>query len=153
MIVKLSVATSRLIEECKIQTSLDFQAMRSRGVENVDAVYDDWIITDEDDEEIYYALQDICTDMAFSLRTLIKTYSAGKDIITIDIVSNKEEISLIVVLEGIMRKYLKYSILAWWYKYRDDSLYTSNATEASTALNNLFSQCVPRTGRIIPRYF
>ena len=58
MIVNVSVAVSRLIDECNIQTSLDLQAMRARGVEGADAVYDDWIITKDNGEQIYYALQD-----------------------------------------------------------------------------------------------
>ena len=107
MIVNVSVSVSRLIDECNIQTSLDLQAMRSRGVEGADAVYDDWIITKDNDEQIYYALQDICSDVAFHLRTIIHTYSAGRDVISMDIEDAHVEPNEGTVLDGMMRKMLK----------------------------------------------
>lgn len=153
MIINVSVAVSRLIDECNIQTSLDLQAMRSRGVEGADVVYDDWIITKENTEEIYYALQDICSDMAFNLRTIIRTYSAGRDVISVDVDDAHVEPNEGAVLEGLMRKYLKNALLAWWYHYRDAELSSAYGGNAGAALNNLFVQCLPRTGTSVGRYF
>lgn len=153
MIINVSVAVSRLIDECHIQTSLDLQAMRSRGVEGADAVYDDWIITKENAEEIYYALQDICSDMAFNLRTVIHTYSAGRDVISVDVNDAHVEPNEDAVLEGLMRKYLKNALLAWWYHYRDAELSSAYGAAAGVSLNNLFLQCLPRTGKSVGRYF
>lgn len=153
MIINVSVAVSRLIDECNIQTSLDLQAARSRGVEGADAVYDDWIITKENTEEIYYALQDICSDMAFNLRTIIRTYSAGRDVISVDVDDAHVEPNEGAVLEGLMRKYLKNALLAWWYHYRDAELSTMYGTASATAIDNLFTQCLPRTGTSVGRYF
>lgn len=153
MIINVSVAVSRLIDECNIQTSLDLQAMRARGVEGADAVYDDWIITKDNGEQIYYALQDICSDVAFHLRTIIRTYSAGRDVISMDIEDAHVEPDEGTVLDGMMRKMLKYSLLAWWYHYRDAELSQKYGMEAETSLNNLFIQCLPRTGTSVGRYF
>lgn len=153
MIINVSVAVSRLIDECNIQTSLDLQAMRSRGVEGADAVYDDWIITKENKEQIYYALQDICSDMAFNLRTIIRTYSAGRDVISVDVDDAHVEPNEGAVLEGLMRKYLKHALLAWWYHYRDAELSNVYGVTASEALNNLFVQCMPRTGTSVGHYY
>lgn len=153
MIINVSVAVTRLIDECNVQMSLDFQAMRARGVEGVDAVYDDWVMTEDYSEAVYYALQDICSDMAFAMRTLLKTYSAGRDIISIDINDAHVEANEGAVLEGLLRKYLKYALLAWWYGNRDENLSRVNTENATAALSNLFTQCVPRTGFITPRHF
>lgn len=153
MIINISVAVSRLIDECNIQTSLDLQAMRARGVETANAVYDDWVMTVENGEEVYYALQDICADMAFAMRTLLKTYSAGRDIISVDVDDAYVEANEGVILEGIMRKYLKHSLLAWWYANRDADLAEMNASKSAESLNNLFTQCLPRTATRVGHYF
>lgn len=153
MIINVSVAVERIIEECNIQTSLDLQAMRARGVENADAVYDDWIVTDDYYEPIYYALQDICSNMAFALRTIIKTYSAGSDAISIDLEDASADANASDVLEGLLRQYLKHSLLAWWYHYRDVELSTQYSNSADIVLNNIFVSCLPRTGTLVGRYF
>ena len=153
MIINVSVAVSRIVDECNIQTSLDLQGMRARGVETANAVYDDWVMTEDDVESIYYALQDICSNMAFALRTIVKAYSAGRDVISVDLENAYLEANEGNVLEGLMRQYLKHSLLAWWYHYRDAELSTSNGQAAAASLNNLFTQCLPRTGTTIGRYF
>ncbi len=153
MIINVSVAVSRLIDECNIQTSLDLQAMRARGVETANAVYDDWVMTEDDMEPIYYRLQDICTDMAFAMRTLLKSYSAGRDIISIDIDNAHMEANEGAILEGMLRKYLKYSLLSWWYTNRDAALAEANARSAVATLDSLFTQCLPRTGTSVGHYF
>lgn len=153
MIINVSVAVSRLIDECNIQTSLDLQAMRARGVETANAVYDDWVMTEDDFEPIYYALQDICSNMAFALRTIIKTYSAGRDVISVDLENAYLEANEGAVLEGIMRQYLKNALLAWWYHYRDAELSNAYGQAAAVSLNNLFTQCLPRTGTSVGSYF
>ena len=153
MINNVSVAVSRLIDECNIQTSSDLQAMRARGVETANAVYDDWVMMGEPFEPIYYALQDICSDMAFALRTIIKTYSAGRDVISVDIENAHVEANEGAVLEGLLRKYLKHALLAWWYHYRDAELSQQYGEKAAASLNNLFTQCLPRTGTSVARYF
>ena len=153
MIISVSVAVSRIVDECNIQTSLDLQSMRARGVENANAVYDDWVMTEDDAEPIYYALQDICADMAFALRTIIKTYSAGRDIISVDLDNEHLEANEGNVLEGLMRQYLKHALLAWWYHYRDAELSQAHSAKASVSLNNLFTECLPRTGTAVGHYF
>ena len=153
MSINVSVTVSRIVDECNIQTSLDLQGMRARGVETANAVYDDWVMTEDDVESIYYALQDICSNMAFALRTIVKAYSAGRDVISVDLENAYLEANEGNVLEGLMRQYLKHSLLAWWYHYRDAELSTSNGQAAAASLNNLFTQCLPRTGTTIGRYF
>lgn len=153
MIINVSVAVPRLIDECNIQTSLDLQAMRARGVETANAVYDDWVMTEENGEEVYYALQDICADMAFVMRTLLKTYSAGRDVISIDVDDAHVEANEGAILEGMLRKYLKHSLLTWWYINRDATLAEVNANNARNAIDNLFTQCLPRTGIHMGHYF
>ena len=153
MIINVSVAVSRIIDECNIQTSLDLQAMRVRGGETANAVYDDWVMTEDDFEPIYYALQDICSNMAFALRTIIKTYSAGRDVISVDLENAYLEANEGAVLEGIMRQYLKNALLAWWYHYRDAELSTMYGTASAASLDNLFTQCLPRVGTLTGRYF
>lgn len=153
MIINVSVAVSRIIDECNIQTSLDLQAMKVHDAQAANAVYDDWVMTEYDQEPIYYALQDICSDMAFALRTIIKTYSAGRDVISVDLDNASVEANESSVLESLMRKYLKHALLAWWYHYRNAELSTMHGEVASANLNNIFTSCIPRTGTIVGRYF
>lgn len=153
MIINVSVAVDRIISECNIQTSLDLQSMRVQGGDAVNALYDDWVLTEHNGEEIYYALQDICADMAFVMRTLLHTYSAGRDVISIDVEDSHVEANEGVILEGMLRKYLKHSLLAWWYTVRNTDLATTNSAMAESALSNLFTQCLPRVGTNVGRYF
>lgn len=153
MIINVSVAVSRIIDECNIQTSLDLQAMRARGVEIANAVYNDWVMTEDNKTEVYYALQDVCSDMAFALRTLLKNYSAGRDIVSIDIEDAHVDANEGTILEAYMRKYLKHGILSWWYRNRDAELTRANAEAAVASLDQLFTQCLPRTGVLVGRYF
>lgn len=153
MIINVSVAVSRIIDECNIQTSLDLQAMRAKGVETANAIYDDWVMTEDDREPIYYALQDICTDMAFSLRTIIKTYSAGRDVISVDLDNTTTEANEGNVLEGLMRQYLKYALLSWWYHYRDAELSARYGEVAAGSLNNIFNNCIAFTGTLVGHHY
>lgn len=153
MIINVSVAVSRIIDECNIQTSLDLQAMRAKGVETANAIYDDWVMTEDDRESIYYALQDICTDMAFSLRTIVKTYSAGRDVISVDLDNATTEANEGAVLEGLMRQYLKYALLGWWYHYRDAELSARYSEVAATSLNNIFNNCIAFTGTLVGHHY
>ena len=153
MSINVSVTVSRIVDECNIQTSLDLQGMRARGVETANAVYDDWVMTEDDAESIYYALQDICSNMAFALRTIVKAYSAGRDVISVDLENAYLEANEGNILEGLMRQYLKHSLLAWWYHYRDVELSNTYGQAAAASLNNLFTQCLPRTGTTEGRYF
>lgn len=153
MIINVSVAVDRIINECNIQTSHDLQAMRVQAGDAVNALYDDWILTEHNREEVYYALQDICADMAFVMRTLLHTYSAGRDVISVDIQNYTEEANEGSILEGMLRKYLKHSLLAWWYAARNADLATANSAMAESALNNLFTQCSPRVATSVGRYF
>ena len=50
MVIDITLSTKRILDECQMQTSLDLQAMRARGVETADAVYDDWVIVEENEE-------------------------------------------------------------------------------------------------------
>ena len=153
MIINVSVAVDRIINECNIQTSHDLQAMRVQAGDAVNALYDDWILTEHNGEEIYYALQDICADMAFVMRTLLHTYSAGRDIISVDLQNYTEEANEGAILEGMLRKYLKHSLLAWWYTARNADLATANSAMAEASLSNLFTQCLPRVATSVGRYF
>lgn len=153
MIINVSVAVDRIIEECNIQTSLDFQAMRVQTGDAVNALYDDWIMTEDYSEPIYYALQDICSNMSVELRTIIKTYSAGREVISIDVEDSFADANASDVLEGLLRQYLKFSLLAWWYLYRNAELSARYSESAATAINNIFTSCIPRVGTIMGRYF
>jgi hypothetical protein len=91
--------------------------------------------------------------MAFALRTIIKTYSAGRDVISVDLENAYLEANEGAVLEGIMRQYLKNALLAWWYHYRDAELSNAYGQAAAVSLNNLFTHCLPRTGTSVGSYF
>ena len=153
MIHTINIAVSRVIDECNIQTSLDLQAMRARGVEAANVVYDDWVLTEDNSTEVYYSMQEFCADMVFALRTLIASHSAGKDIISVDIRNYQGEDLNANTIETLIRQYLKYRNLSWWYQYRDADLSVGYGNKANAALNNIFTQCMPRSGTACGRYF
>lgn len=151
MILSLSISTPRLLNECISQTSFDFQALRARNGESANAVHDDWVMNIDNRDDIYFPLQEAGADMYNVLHTLLHSFSAGKDIIRIDICAAREGLSDAV--EGLMRQFFKYRLLTWWYAYRDADLAANYAQRAASALNNIFDYCVPRTGTKQPRYF
>jgi len=153
MIINLSISTERILRECITQTSLDIQAMRAQGVETADIVYDDWIMNEANAPELYSPIQDACADLYHVLRTLIAKYSAGRDIISIDIMSYNYRDGKCRVLENMLLQYLKNKILWWWYRYRNTALSQLNLSLANEALDNMFHECIKSKGRTIGRYF
>lgn len=153
MIISLSISTPRLLLECQEQTSHDFRAMRLANPDTADALYDDFVMTEENAVDLIFPVEEFGADMAHALRTLLRSYSAGRDIIYIDIDCANEMVGTANICESHLRQYYKYRILAWWYTSRNADLATLNAEKASAALDNLFTHCVPRTGTILPRYF
>lgn len=153
MTLNIWIKTQRLIEDCNMQTSLDLQAMRARGVETANAVYDDWVMTKENMPQISYILQDICANMAFALRTILQSYNISSNGISVDIENANAIDEDTTVVEGLLRQYIKCSLLAWWYHYRDAELSKMHAESAAVTLDNLFTQCIPRTGISVGRYF
>ena len=153
MIVSVNITVPNIVDECNMQTSLDLQAMRARGVETANAVYDDWVMTEDDMKAITYALRDITSNMAFALRTIIKAYTLRGDVISVDLENDYAEEGEETTLYNLVSKYMRHSLLAWWYHYRDAELSTRNEEAANVTLNNIFTQCLPRTGSTIGRYF
>lgn len=153
MILSISISTPRLLTECVEQTSYDFKAMRFSNPETADAVYDDYVMTGDDAAGILFPLEEFGADMAHALRTMLTTISAGKDIIFVEIDCANESAGSAYAVESFLRQCYKYRLLTWWYTSRDANLATLYADRANTALNNLFTHCVPHTGTSIPHYF
>jgi hypothetical protein len=153
MIVNTSISTLRLLTECKEQTSLDFQALRVKNAESMDALYDDFVINDSNKVDLYAPIQEFGADMAHALRTLLKSYSAGRDIICVEVECANDTPGMQDICESLLRKYFKYSILSWWYTSREEALAAVNAQKAAQALDDIFRMCVPRSGTRTMIYF
>lgn len=153
MIIAVSISSSRILHECKDQTSHDLQAMRSRGAEGTETIYDDWVITDDNYDDIYFPLQEAGADLYHGLRTLLRSFSSGKDIIRIEIDCARENAYSQEILESLVRQYFKFRLLGWWYTYRDADLANTYLTRANNVVNDIFGHCVPRTGTLQQRYF
>lgn len=151
MIIDITLSTKRILDECQMQTSLDLQAMRARGVETADAVYDDWVIVEENEEQMYFFLQELGADLYHYLHTLLTSYSAGRDVILISIDSAHSVVA--EVLESMLRQYFKYGFLALWYANRDANLAEVNKVKSVEAASKVFDYCIPRMGTQIGRYF
>lgn len=153
MTAYIEFSVQELMDECAEQTSLDLQAMRSRGVETADAVYDDWVLAKEAYPIAKSCLDDIASDMAFALRSMVTTY---------DVDSESHVSFMFEVPDGVMSspiwdkmaiKYFKQRVLAWWYQYRDAEYSAAYMAKAEGSLNKLFTLFIPRSGTSIGRYF
>lgn len=151
MTIDITLSTKRILEECQMQTSIDLQAMRARGVEGADAIYDDWVIVEENEEQMYFALQELGADLYHYLHNLLTSYGAGRDVILISI--NSAHSVVAEVLESMLRQFFKYGYLALWYANRDASLAEANKAKSMEAAYKVFDYCVPRTGTHRGRYF
>lgn len=151
MIIDITLSTKRILEECQMQTSIDLQAMRARGVETADAIYDDWVIVEENEEQMYFLLQELGADLYHYLHTLLSSYSAGRDVILVSIDSAHNVVG--EVLESMLRQFFKYGYLALWYANRDASLAETNKVKSVEAANKVFDYCIPRTGTHRGRHF
>jgi hypothetical protein len=153
MIINVSVAVSRLIDECNIQTSLDLQAMRARGVETANAVYDDWVMHEDVFPLIYPLMGEYAADMALVLRTMVESYDVDTEDQIRYTLNIADDMKIPATANNEAMSYFKYKVLAWWYQYRDAELSVVYANKAEVALNNVFMLCIPRTGTSIGRYF
>lgn len=149
----INIPVHQTLNECANQTSFDLMAMRARGVETSNVVYDDWVMTTDVYPLIFPLLKEYAADMAFVLRTMVESYEVDtEDHIqyTVDVV---EDVKDNTSINHEAKAYFKYKVLAWWYQYRDADLSVTYANKAEVALNNVFMLCIPRTGTITSRYF
>lgn len=153
MTLSVSISTPRLLTECTEQTSHDFKAMRLSNPDTTDALYDDFVMTDDIAADLIFPIEEFGADMAHALRTLMKMFSAGRDVIYMDIDCANESAGSAYIAESFVRQYYKYRILAWWYTSRDTNLATLYTEKAGAALDNLFTHCMPHSGTSIPHYF
>lgn len=153
MTIRIQTTKERVIAECNIQTSFDLQAMRVRE-ERANDVYDDWVMDAENKDEIDLALEDICADMAFALRTVIPAYETTDNDIIINVTSNDVDLEK---ASGAIRRatlqHIKMALLAWWYHFRAPELSNTYGAKAADSLNKLFSLCISHSGRTIGSYF
>lgn len=148
----LKIHTSQMFEDCIDQTSLDLMSLRARGVETANAVYDDWVLTEDSFVIVGPMLQEFAADMAFVLRTLVESYIVSATGIEVNLTLS-EGVSVSAAAEREATAYFKYRVLMWWYHYRDAELSAMYGTKAEVALNNVFTLCIPRTGTLIGRHY
>ena len=60
----INIPVHQTLEECTNQTSFDLMAMRARGVEASNVVYDDWVMTTDVYPLIFPLLEEYAADMS-----------------------------------------------------------------------------------------
>lgn len=156
MKLTFNISTQRILRECITQTSLDLQAIRSRGNElssAADAIYPDWTMNEDNIAEIYTPLGTIGAKLCQALKRYIVAYIPAIDITTIQLCVSDAYNGVDAVIESAIIHYYKYSLLAWWYLYRDTSLSQVYETSANEALDEIKDSLMPRSSKIIPHYF
>lgn len=151
-----NIATQRILRECITQTSLDLQAIRARGSELsavADAIYVDWTMNEDNLPEIYTPLEGIGASLCKKLRNYIVGYASGVDITTIQLNVPNVYNGIDAVIDSALLHYYKYSLLEWWYSYRDADLSLYYRDLTNQAFEDIYSNVVPRCGKIIPHYF
>ena len=156
MELNFTISTERILKECIAQTSLDLQAIRARGNElsaAADAIYADWTMNEDNRPEIYTPLEGIGAKLCRRLKRHILGYSHGVDVTSIQLCVTKVFNGIDAVIDSAILHFYKYSLLAWWYSYRDPSLATFYQESADAVLNDLEDSVLPQKSKIIPHYF
>ena len=152
----VDIVVQRILRECITQTSLDVQAMRSTGGDNValaDSIYDDWTINEDNKPELLTPLQEYSASLATVIKPCVCQYNCGMDIITWlldveDITSTEQS-----MLNTAMLHYYKYSVLAWWYEMRHAELSMRYKAKAEKALGEVIANIGLNKSRIVGHYF
>lgn len=149
----INIPVHQTLDECANQTSFDLMAMRARGVETSNVVYDDWVMTTDVYPLIFPLLEEYAADMALVLRTMVESYEVDTEDHIQYTLNIADDMKIPATTDHEAMSYFKYKVLAWWYQYRDAELSVVYANKAEVALNNVFMLCIPRTGTSIGRYF
>lgn len=147
----LDLSISLILDMARKQVSYDFQAWRTRNAE-VNAVYDDWAMTEGNLSDIDDLIEEFASDMKFALGAHNIDFVIGGNTLDVEINMGRD------TQDGIPERnalngYFKNRLLAWWYTYRDSDLMTLYETKANRKLEEIFDFCMPRIGVAAPRYF
>lgn len=156
MELSFTISTERVLRECIAQTSLDLQAIRARGNElsaAADTIYTDWTMNEDNRPEIYTPLEGIGAKLCQRLKRYILGYSYGLDVTSIQLCVSNIFNGVDAVLESALLHFYKYSLLSWWYTYRDSSLASFYQEAADGVLRDIEDSVFPQKSRIIPHYF
>lgn len=156
MKLTFNISTQRILRECITQTSLDLQAIRSRGNElssAADTIYPDWTMNEDNLPEIYTPLEGIGAKLCQALKRHVVAYAPAVDMTTIQLCVADAYNGVDAVMDAAILRYYKYSLLAWWYLYRDTSLSQVYEASANEALDEIKDSLMPRSSKIIPHYF
>lgn len=150
------ISIQRILRECITQTSLDVQAMRSTGGDNValaDSIYDDWTINEDNKPEVLTPLQDIGARLCSILKSRVCDYHFEMDVIHYVLDVTLPTATEMVVLNNALLRYYKYNILAWWYQLRNADLSAVYATQAESAVDDIISSVGLTKSRIVGHYY
>lgn len=149
--IYIKVSTNLVLKQCIEQSSQDFQAVRTRS-ESANSIYEDWVMNENHGVDIFSQMQYIAAELYRKIAQYVDSFSPSKDVISYDILPencNANSTSLNIVTQ----QYFCNKLLAWWYQYRDADLASLYETRGNICADNIFSECLPRTGRLTPRYF
>lgn len=156
MVLHFDIATQRILRECISQTSLDLQAIRSRGNElsaAADTIYQDWTMNEDNMPDIYTPLEGAGAALCQRLHKHIDSYVFGVDVISIGLLVSNVYNGVEGVIESALLHYFKYSILAWWYQYRDTGLSEQYQISAEQTLQTIISSAGAMRTKLVPHYF
>ena len=142
-----------LFDDCVKQASVDFSATRASNPEGAaDAVYEDFVLSEDRLSEFRMALRDEIAKFTLLLRDNIAAFSDEDDRLHWDITLGENEV-FGSLLDTLFKGYLKHRMLAWWFLNRSELLYAYYAEKAQddkTKINNFFGAALG--GRKL-RYF
>lgn len=156
MVLHFDIATQRILRECISQTSLDLQAIRSRGNElsaAADIIYQDWTMNNDNLPDIYTPLEAIGATLCQRLKKYIYNYAFGVDIIHLGLCVSEAYNGVDSVIDSALLHYFKNSLLAWWYQYRDATLAEQYSASAEATLQTILSAVSASKAKLTPHYF
>lgn len=138
MIVNISIQYSPILRKAIAQTSLDFQGLRAMNPGAGDAVYDDFVLTEDNIPEAYRQIANAAAVLGRALAPyLVKEESSAERVeYGIEISSGFNRNRLCRFAD----EYFICSLLEWWYGNRQEALRLRNADLAAAALRGIKEQ-------------
>lgn len=150
-IYHISISVQELLDDCSVQVSLDFRALRALSDQSPDVVYEDYVLSTDEQEpfiaEFKSAVSELCAKFSSSMR--LRVFTEDRFSADISVWGHLPQ----VVTDRLIYEWMKVRMLIWWYRQRNVDLwqkYTVRLGELASEIGS-FGSPACTTRRL--RYF
>lgn len=156
-VVELSI--EHILDSAIRESGQWFRGLRSTA-ENAesaaltDSASDDLLLTDDDKDAMKQHLKVFVSELYQSIRGYCPEYAIDEDADLIAFaIEGAEDCNIVPRVQPLMEFYFVYSILAWWYRYRNGDTANNYLLMADDYRKQVLSVIVPKFGTRKLRYF